>query len=230
MNSLAAIHVAKRDLKLDDDTYRDVLERVTGKRSAKGMGERDVRLVLDEFRRLGWRSKVAQKGLEGRLDGRLDGPYARKLQALWIAGWNLGVVRDRRDSAMLAFIKRQTGIESTRFLRDAADARRAIEALKDWLHREGGVDWSTEGVEPASPDADPRSKVLWAQFRQLVALGAFKPFAGGLHWSDIEAWAWASSKVRCSGTTRQHWDDASWQSAMNAAGRWLRFAKSKAAA
>ena len=226
MNSLAAIHVAKRDLKLDDDTYRDVLERVTGKRSAKGMGERDVRLVLDEFRRLGWQSKAARKGLEGPLDG----PYARKLQALWIAGWNLGVVRDRRDNAMLAFIKRQTGIESTRFLRDAADARRAIEALKDWMHREGGVDWSTEGLEPASPDADPRSKVLWAQFERLVALGAFKPFAGGLHWSDIEAWAWRSQKVRCNATSRPHWSDETWQSAMNAAGNWLRYAKKKAAA
>ena len=222
MSKLAAIHVAKRELGLDDDTYRDVLYRVTGRRSAKGMGYRDAQLVLDEFRRLGWQSKPAQKGLEG--------PYAGKLQALWIAGFNLGVVRDRRDSAMLKFITRQTGIETTAFLRDAADARKAIEALKDWLAREGGVDWDVSHLDETSPDRNPRAKVLWAQFEQLVALGAFEPFAGKLTWSDIEAWAWRSQKVRCNATSRPHWSDETWQSAMNAAGNWLRYAKKKAAA
>ena len=222
MNALAAIHVAKRDLGLDDDTYRDVLERVTGKSSAKGLSQENVRLVLDEFRRLGWQSKPAQK--------RLEGPYAAKLQALWIAGWNLGVVRDRKDSAMIKFITRQTGIEATAFLRNAGDARKVIEALKDWLAREGGVDWDVAHLDEHSLDRNPRAKVLWAQFAQLVALGAFKPFAGKLTWPDIEAWAWKSQKVSCNATSRPHWNDETWQSAMNAADNWLRYAKKKVAA
>ena len=34
---LAQIHIAKKELGLDDDTYRDVLERVTRQRSSAGL-------------------------------------------------------------------------------------------------------------------------------------------------------------------------------------------------
>ena len=219
MNPTAAIHIAKRDLGLDDDTYRDVLERTTGQRSAKGLTAAQRGKVLAEFRRLGWTDQRSSK--------TLSGPYAGKLQALWIAGWNLGVVRDRRDSAMLAFITRQTGIEHTRFLRDAADARRAIEALKSWLAREGGVDWSDEGLDEDDVGRDPKAKVVWAQFTKLVEIGAFRPFGGTLTSSEIATWAWNSQKISVSGQAWHRWDDASWQAVMNQAGRWLRVALQK---
>lgn len=132
MSALSAIHVAKKQLGLDDDTYRAVLVRVTGKRSAGELTEAERNKVVSELRRQGF--NPAQKALQG--------PFARKHQALWIAAWNLGIVRDRRDAAMLAFVKRQTGIEHTRFLIDAEDAAKAIEALKAWLAREAKVDWS----------------------------------------------------------------------------------------
>jgi hypothetical protein len=40
---------------------------------------------------------------------------------------------------MIAFVKRQTGLDHTRFLTDAADAARAIEALKAMCARAGVV-------------------------------------------------------------------------------------------
>lgn len=132
MTALAAIHVAKRDLGLDDDTYRDLLQRETGKRSAKGMSLAELDRVLSVMRRSGF--KNASKGGRTR---PLSGPYAKKAQALWIALWNLGAVDDRRDSALLAFICRQTGIERTEWVLDARDGKAVIEALKDWCRREG---------------------------------------------------------------------------------------------
>jgi len=55
---LAAIHAAKRALKLDNDTYRDLLERVsatkgTPVRSAALLNDAQIHAVLDEFTRLG---------------------------------------------------------------------------------------------------------------------------------------------------------------------------------
>lgn len=50
---LAAIHIAAGQLGLADDTYRDILERVTGKRSAADLDMREASAVLDELRRLG---------------------------------------------------------------------------------------------------------------------------------------------------------------------------------
>lgn len=52
------IHIAKRDLCLDDDTYRDVLARITGLRSAADLDAKQRRAVIDEFYRLGWRPKT----------------------------------------------------------------------------------------------------------------------------------------------------------------------------
>lgn len=49
---LAAIHASKHKLGLDDDTYRDLLERIGGKRSAAEMDAMTRNKVLRELRRL----------------------------------------------------------------------------------------------------------------------------------------------------------------------------------
>lgn len=151
--SIAAMHVAKKQLGLDDDTYRAALIKVTGKSSSADMSESERQKVLEHFRASGF--KGAATGRRKPLEGR----FAGKLQALWIAGWNLGLVRDRDDRALIAFVKRQTGIEHVRFVRHGQDAMKAIEALKGWLTRAGGVDWSEH--------SDPAACVLAAQLRRL---------------------------------------------------------------
>lgn len=160
MTALAAIHVAKKQLGLDDESYRAVLKRVTGKSSSAEMDEAERQRVVEEMRRLGFTKKKPAKS------GRPAGPYAAKLQALWIAGWNLGIVRDRRDAALTAFVKRQTGLDHTRFLRYPEDASKAIEALKGWLSREGGVDWAVDRRRPAH-QWEAGFKIAWAQWKEL---------------------------------------------------------------
>lgn len=136
---IAKLHIAKSQLRLDDDTYRDTLERITGKRSSKDMTEREMRAVLDHFVTAGFQDRS--------LRGRKDAPAGRmagKINALWLSGWNLGVIHDPAQKAMDAFILRQTGIAKAQWLKDAHDARKVIEALKKWLAREGGVAFSSE--------------------------------------------------------------------------------------
>ncbi|WP_095157165.1 gp16 family protein [Pseudomonas sp. Irchel 3E13] len=54
---LSKIHIAKKDLGLDDDTYRAMLMRVAGKSSAKDLSPLQVANVLRELERLGWQAK-----------------------------------------------------------------------------------------------------------------------------------------------------------------------------
>ncbi|WP_153769248.1 regulatory protein GemA [Labrenzia sp. CE80] len=131
MSFIAKIHVLKRDCGLDDDTYRDLLHRETGKRSSADMNEAERRKVITVLEGL----KPASNPYE-----RATGKFARKLQALWIAGYNLGVIKNRSDKAMIAFLKRQTGLDHVRFLQDASDADKAIDALKAILRRQTGND------------------------------------------------------------------------------------------
>lgn len=173
MTSLTAIHTGKKALGLDDDTYRAMLCRVTGKQSAKDLTETERTKVIEEMRRAGFKklSRPAQMQLEGK--------YAKKLQALWIAGWNLGLISDNSDKALLAFVKRQTGIDHTRFLRDSNDAFKVIEALKAWLARAGSVDWSS--LKNADYTALSGFRIIVAQWcmlhkNDLEQLQGFKAF------------------------------------------------------
>ncbi|MEW5905122.1 MAG: regulatory protein GemA [Pseudomonadota bacterium] len=54
---LAAIHAAKRDLGMDDETYRDVLWTVVRVRSAGELDQAGRNKLLDHFRSRGWEPK-----------------------------------------------------------------------------------------------------------------------------------------------------------------------------
>ncbi|MBX8802517.1 regulatory protein GemA [Ochrobactrum sp. MR28] len=164
MSTLALLHVAKKQLGLDEEDFRDVCERVTGKRSTKDMSE-PLRIKLAEhFRQQGFNS--VPKGTRKQLEGK----YAAKLQALWIACWNLGIIRNKSDQALLAFVKRQTGVDHTRFLTYDDDARKVIEALKAMMTREAGVNWSVDKFLPDWAN-EPHGQIVLAQWSILRSRG-----------------------------------------------------------
>ena len=198
MSALAAIHVAKKQLGLDDDTYRALLMRETGKTSAGDMTEAERARVVEAFRRQGFRS--ALKGVRKALTGK----YAGKLQALWIGAYNLGIVRNRDDAALIAFVKRQAGVDHVRFLHDPADGAKAIEALKGWMAREAGVDWSDgshlpDWMRPAG------ARIALAQWRILARAGLVD---GG----ELRKYVWDTAKPV------DQMADQDWQPVMNALG------------
>lgn len=144
---IGAIHALKARAKLDDDSYRDLLARETGRRSAKELTLDQAGRVIDRLKVLSGGSeapvKAASKPLaEGAL--KLEGPFVGQCRSLWIAGWNLGVIDDRTDRALVAFVERQTGIASLSWLRDPAQAQMVIEALKAWINRVADVAWDVE--------------------------------------------------------------------------------------
>lgn len=163
MSAVKTIYAGIRSLGIaDEDDRRDLSERVTGKRRLREMTPGDKDRVVAELRRLGFRDTARS----------LEGPYAKKLQALWIAGWNLGLVRSRKDAALAAFVKRQTGLDHPNWLRDPAAAAKAVEALKDWLARDGGVSWgNTNGHDFLK---DHGAKIAWAQWRRLYPAASLR--------------------------------------------------------
>lgn len=154
---LGAIHALKSRVGLDDDDYRAFLERETSRRSAKELTSAQAGAVI-----------VKLKALSGEAQGAFKadwtGPYAGIARALWLSGYHLGVFADRRDSALLAFVRRQTGIDHLNWVRDAADGAAVVEALKAWLARQGGVVWPRGKAD--SPAARKQA-VIAAQLRLL---------------------------------------------------------------
>lgn len=175
---IGAIHAAKARLGLDDDSYRDVLQAETGKRSAKGLSSAEAWRVLERMK--AWTNPApvpapAKPTAAGAL--RLDGAYAGVCRALWMAGWNLGIVEDRTDRALIAFVQRQTAIASLNWVHDGKDGAKVIEALKAWIDREaGGVAWDVEAkllrAQGLTIARWRKLAVIHAQIRRLAATGA----------------------------------------------------------
>lgn len=128
-----AIFAGLRQLDIDLEDARPMFNELTGKTSIKKMNEVEKLKIVSHLRSKGFKKTSGKSNL--------DGKYAPKLQALWIGAWNLGIVQNKSDQALLAFIKRQTGIDHTRFLRHHDDANKAIESLKAWMNRKAFVDW-----------------------------------------------------------------------------------------
>ncbi|WP_319519658.1 regulatory protein GemA [uncultured Martelella sp.] len=206
MTAHRTIHAIANKLGLDETARRTVYERVTAKPKLALMSDMEKDAVAAEFRRLGG---------DSRPDGRkkLTGPFAPKLQALWIGAWNLGIVENRDDKALLAFVKRQTGIDHTRFLYYADDAAKAIEALKAWMTREADVDWRVHAKMP-----------LWRQaegYKIALAQWALLDMPPETFWDE----AWSLSGYRFSDRDLSR---AEWIAVMNALGRRVRAKKASA--
>lgn len=159
---IAKIHTLKAQAGLDDETYRDLLENESGFRSAKKLSVVDAGRVIERLSQ-----STNASGVRGAVAG-LDTSFGRKLRALWLSGYNLGLIRDRTDRAMLAFLERQTGVSHTRFLKDAKSGAAAVEGLKAWLARAGGVEWPKSSLLACAD----KHAVLAAQWQRLIALQA----------------------------------------------------------
>lgn len=128
---LAKIHVAKNQLNLDDDQYRDVLRRVTGKDSAAQCRYSQLVDLINEFKALGWETPKKKAFRRAPSDG------IKKIYALWGELQTAGAVQSTDKTALDAFVKKYTGIDSVQWLQPAQQ-QKIIEILKQWIKRIGG--------------------------------------------------------------------------------------------
>ncbi|MXV43931.1 DUF1018 domain-containing protein [Saccharibacter sp. 17.LH.SD] len=120
---LALVHIAKKDLALEDESYRSLLHRIAGQNSARGMTEKQLNDVLAEFKRLGWEKSPRKKRYVAA-----NRASVRKIFVLW------GSLRDHlackgSRAGLRVFVERMTGVSDPNFL-DDQKAQQVIEALK----------------------------------------------------------------------------------------------------
>jgi phage gp16-like protein len=128
---LAAIHVAKKALCLDDTAYREILLLVTGTDSAACLNEADRHRLIEHFRGLGF-----ERVKGSRRRNNSANPMHSKIRYLWRDLYRAGAIRDNSDAALDSYVRRMTGADSLRFL-DRYQAWNLINALKQWLARTG---------------------------------------------------------------------------------------------
>lgn len=137
MNTLAIINIAKAQLGLEEDDYRALLQRVTGKASLRQMSERQRIDVLDELKRKGFKVRPSKGG--NALPVSVT-PYVRLIHALWSSCHRLGAVDHGSRDALRAFCNRfaPAGVTYDPDLLSYAQATPIIEALKNMEARAKG--------------------------------------------------------------------------------------------
>ncbi|WP_051219728.1 gp16 family protein [Rheinheimera baltica] len=143
---VAKIHIGRTQLSMDDDSYRANLEHYgNGKNSCTNMTVPELHAVLAAFEKLGFKPKKATKKQPGKKysPSTADGPKDERsvIRAIWIFMHRADFIRDGSETALNAWVARQTvhinsgaGIQSVQWL-EGSDATHVLEALKKWCRR-----------------------------------------------------------------------------------------------
>lgn len=151
---LAKIHIAKKELGLSEESYRDILHLHFQVESAAKLTDRQATVLLNQFKDKGWQSKQPTAGQDsacprqtkrpshpstnsGRSSRYIEikpGPAAaqqRKVLALWNA---LGYAMDKLHTR----VKTQFGVDRFEWLEDGHALHVLITDLQHRLGKSGG--------------------------------------------------------------------------------------------
>ena len=136
---IAAIQIGRKTLALDDDIYRPMLERLTGKDSTKVMTESQLGTVLEHMNKsLGFIPKPPKAKTNTKPKPRSS--MTNKIRAIWITMHKQDFLENGTDRALDAYGQRMTkttnslGVEYIVWL-DNKQAANVLESLKKWHGR-----------------------------------------------------------------------------------------------
>lgn len=134
---IAKVHIAPKQLGMQEDDYRGLMRRVTGQISARDCTVPQLQALVAEFTRLGF-SAAPRKTRSSRpgQPRRADHPVARKARALWISLGYLCAIDDPSEKALERFATRQLKCTAFQWA-DQSQCDRLIEALKAMAERHG---------------------------------------------------------------------------------------------
>ena len=123
------IHVAKKQLGIDDETYRDILRVQCGVSSSKDLTQAGVKRLMSRFRELGFND-----GKEGKRYGKRAGmatpDQIRYVRDLWRHYHG-----EDNDRALGRWMGRSFGVSDLRFL-DSKVVNSVINALREMVNRQ----------------------------------------------------------------------------------------------
>lgn len=133
---IGIVHVGKKQLSMDEHTYREFLKQHGGSDSCKTMTDAGLDRVLKAMRAAGLQPSKKQSP-KSRDKARSAKTQLDKVRAIWIDMHRLGIVRNGTEDGLRAYVKRIVGFDRVEWLnRDTRAASTVIESLKKWRARE----------------------------------------------------------------------------------------------
>ncbi|KAF7598298.1 MAG: hypothetical protein CGU29_13460 [Candidatus Dactylopiibacterium carminicum] len=126
---IGKVKIALKQLQMADDSYRDLLERITGNRTLTLCVEGEIDAVIRELERLGFKATTPKT--TRKLD---DSEEGRKIRAIWLQLHVIGEVKNSSELALLKYVQRVGKVSAIQWL-SAAKCEVVIESLKKWAVR-----------------------------------------------------------------------------------------------
>ncbi|MHB0763362.1 gp16 family protein [Stutzerimonas sp. NM35] len=126
------IHVGRRDLGMDDETYRLMLagmKGLGGTTSTADLSIPNLERVLEHLKKRGFTVRPNKQSRP-----LADSEQAKKIRSLWLQLHDQGEVRDPSEAALATFVKNRTKVAALQWL-NVDQASRVIEHLKKWVGR-----------------------------------------------------------------------------------------------
>jgi phage gp16-like protein len=131
-NHLAQIHIGKKELGMDDDTYRSMLFMIGRVHSSKDLDYYGRIAVLNHMKARGFKNKGPTKSKSKC--PLADDKQSKMIRGLWLELHGLCKVKDASEAALNAYVKRITTVEALQWL-TTQQASKVIETLKKWIDR-----------------------------------------------------------------------------------------------
>lgn len=128
------IHVARRELGMQEDDYRAMLANIPqleGATSSAKLPIPKLKVVLETLKAKGF--KVVPKTAKPQCK-LADDPQSKLIRHLWLSLHTAGKVRDPSEQALAKYVARLTKVDQLQWL-DGRQAAVVIESLKSWLER-----------------------------------------------------------------------------------------------
>ena len=133
---IAKVHIAKKDLGLDDDIYRTVLERITGHSSCSDMSMAQLELLLKSLAiDYGWKAKVKtpRTGVKRPLYEKSDDGQVRFFYRLFFMLGEYGVIEKPTREDANTWCRKY--FDNPPQWLAGGDLNKACERLKAWGRR-----------------------------------------------------------------------------------------------
>ncbi|MBL4799816.1 MAG: regulatory protein GemA [Oleispira sp.] len=144
-NLISKIHIAKKQLNMDDDTYRAFLSVTVKKASCAGMSFSELHQVVEALKKKGFKVKPkasTAKNANKKMSPVSKGRRIDKLRAIWITMAKAGHLKDGSETALLSWTQgeviKQGGIpvDSLEWLESQGKIlNKVLEQLKRWQAR-----------------------------------------------------------------------------------------------
>ena len=127
---ISVIKMAQGKLGITDDDYRALLRDRFKAKSCKDLTFKQAGALIEELQSKGFVLVGARRAVPLQESSRTGNePQDLKIRAMWLSLYDCGIVRDPSTTAMLAFVKRQTGLDALPWC-SVAEKSNVIEALK----------------------------------------------------------------------------------------------------